>query len=295
MSCHVYTFCSLQDLQLIFSRFDQNAKAEIIRDPDTGDSLQYAFVEFETKEACNEAYFKMNNALIDDRRIKVDFSQSVAKEWNRYTLSKRGGRGRGGFNPGGNRARGHYKNDRQLYQPKKEKKYYGGYRQSQGNGDSNEDQFHRKHDPHGRGTHHRENATHDHHESERRRNPSSYDQDRDGNSDSDEYSVEHRRERKKSSRRKDSHKRHTKERKRRSKDSNRDKSNERERRKGACEDDDIEDRDEDRHRKKHKHKHHKHKSRRRSGADDDDDERRRDRHREKKRHKRSSRRSRSRS
>ena len=71
------------DLTLIFSRFDQNAKAEIIRDQETGDSLQYAFVEFDTEAACNEAYFKMNNALIDDRRIKVDFSQSVAKEWNR--------------------------------------------------------------------------------------------------------------------------------------------------------------------------------------------------------------------
>ena len=26
---------------------------------------------------------KMNNVLIDDRRIKVDFSQSVAKLWNK--------------------------------------------------------------------------------------------------------------------------------------------------------------------------------------------------------------------
>jgi len=33
----------------------------------------------------------MNNALIDDRRIKVDFSQSVAKEWNRYSQKKLGG------------------------------------------------------------------------------------------------------------------------------------------------------------------------------------------------------------
>ena len=75
----------LQDLELIFSRFDpEPISAEIIRDPETGDSLQYAFIEFSTKEACNEAYFKMNGALIDDRRIKVDFSQSVSKEWNKY-------------------------------------------------------------------------------------------------------------------------------------------------------------------------------------------------------------------
>eukprot|EP00985_Skeletonema_marinoi_P020962 scaffold12613_cov113-Skeletonema_marinoi.AAC.1 len=91
--------------------------AEIIRDPDTGASLQYAFVEFSTNESCNEAYLKMNNALVDDRRIRVDFSQSVAKVWSKYQKQYRqgdrsggidrgfadGGRGRGG---GGGRGRG---------------------------------------------------------------------------------------------------------------------------------------------------------------------------------------------
>lgn len=52
---------------------------EVIRDPKSGDSLQYAFVEFEDKRSCEAAYFKMDNVLIDDRRIHVDFSQSVAK------------------------------------------------------------------------------------------------------------------------------------------------------------------------------------------------------------------------
>jgi peptidyl-prolyl cis-trans isomerase-like 4 len=79
-----------EDLELIFSRFDPNARAEIIRDPETGQSLQYAFIEFTTPEQCNEAYFKMNNTLIDDRRIKVDFSQSVAKIWNKYSQKRRG-------------------------------------------------------------------------------------------------------------------------------------------------------------------------------------------------------------
>jgi peptidyl-prolyl cis-trans isomerase-like 4 len=41
--------------------------------------LQYAFIEFENKESCEEAYFKMDSVLIDDRRIHVDFSQSVSK------------------------------------------------------------------------------------------------------------------------------------------------------------------------------------------------------------------------
>ncbi|PNX96805.1 peptidyl-prolyl cis-trans isomerase 4-like protein, partial [Trifolium pratense] len=40
--------------------------------------------EFEDKQACEQAYFKMDNALIDDRRIHVDFSQSVAKLWSQY-------------------------------------------------------------------------------------------------------------------------------------------------------------------------------------------------------------------
>jgi len=30
-------------------------------------------------EECENAYFKMDNVLIDDRRIHVDFSQSVSK------------------------------------------------------------------------------------------------------------------------------------------------------------------------------------------------------------------------
>ncbi|PQP97461.1 peptidyl-prolyl cis-trans isomerase CYP59 isoform X1 [Prunus yedoensis var. nudiflora] len=68
-----------EDLHTIFSRFGTVQAADIIRDFKTGDSLCYAFIEFETREACEQAYFKMDNALIDDRRIHVDFSQSVAK------------------------------------------------------------------------------------------------------------------------------------------------------------------------------------------------------------------------
>jgi peptidyl-prolyl cis-trans isomerase-like 4 len=51
----------------------------VIKDVKTGDSLQYAFVEFDNSDSAEEAYFKMDNALIDDRRIHVDFSQSVSK------------------------------------------------------------------------------------------------------------------------------------------------------------------------------------------------------------------------
>jgi len=37
----------------------------------TGESLNYAFIGFDDDEAAEQAYFKMNNVLIDDRRIKV--------------------------------------------------------------------------------------------------------------------------------------------------------------------------------------------------------------------------------
>lgn len=108
--CKLNPFTNDEDLELIFSRFDQEAKAEIIRDPDTGASLQYAFVEFTNNEACNEAYLKMNNALVDDRRIKVDFSQSVANVWDRYNKRYRRGDKRSGidrgFMDGGGRGRG---------------------------------------------------------------------------------------------------------------------------------------------------------------------------------------------
>ena len=60
----------------------------MIRDKDSGDSLQYAFIEFDNQKSCEDAYLKMDNVLIDDRRIHVDFSQSVAKlKWR--------GKGRG--------------------------------------------------------------------------------------------------------------------------------------------------------------------------------------------------------
>ena len=67
------------DLEIIFGRFGKVIQCEVIRDRVSGESLQYAFVEFEDREACEKAYFKMDNVLIDDRRIHVDFSQSVAK------------------------------------------------------------------------------------------------------------------------------------------------------------------------------------------------------------------------
>jgi peptidyl-prolyl cis-trans isomerase-like 4 len=65
---------------------------EIIRDKVSGDSLQYSFIEFAEQKSCEDAYFKMDNVLIDDRRIHVDFSQSVSKlKWKgkgKYMIKK---------------------------------------------------------------------------------------------------------------------------------------------------------------------------------------------------------------
>ncbi|KAK7319872.1 hypothetical protein RJT34_04600 [Clitoria ternatea] len=89
-----------EDLHTIFSRFGTVSSAEIIRDHKTGDSLCYAFIEFEDRQACEQAYFKMDNALIDDRRIHVDFSQSVAKLWSQYKRKGQKGKGGGCFKCG---------------------------------------------------------------------------------------------------------------------------------------------------------------------------------------------------
>ncbi|KAI0089222.1 cyclophilin-like domain-containing protein [Irpex rosettiformis] len=91
-----------EDLELIFSRFGTIMSCQVIRDKKTGDSLQYAFIEFDKHEDAEQAYFKMQNVLVDDRRIWVDFSQSVARlngnKWsNDIHMGPRGGKRSSGF------------------------------------------------------------------------------------------------------------------------------------------------------------------------------------------------------
>lgn len=77
--CKLNPATTAEDLEIIFSRFGAILTCEVIKDLKTGDSLQYAFIEFENEDDCVSAYFKMDNVLIDDRRIHVDFCQSLAK------------------------------------------------------------------------------------------------------------------------------------------------------------------------------------------------------------------------
>merc|ERR1719265_74740 len=84
--CKLNPITNESDLGLIFSQYGDISDCDIIRDWKTGESLSYGFVGFYSVAACERAYFKLNNAIIDDRRIKVDFTQSVAKNW---TINKR--------------------------------------------------------------------------------------------------------------------------------------------------------------------------------------------------------------
>lgn len=82
--CRLNPVTRSEDLEIIFSRFGEIKSCEVIRDKRTGASLQYAFIEFENESDCENAFFKMDKVVIDDRRIHVDFSQSVAKEWQKH-------------------------------------------------------------------------------------------------------------------------------------------------------------------------------------------------------------------
>ena len=48
--CKLNQVTQSEDLEIIFSRFGKVVSCEVIRDWKSGDSLQYAFVEFETED-----------------------------------------------------------------------------------------------------------------------------------------------------------------------------------------------------------------------------------------------------
>ncbi|VDP44122.1 unnamed protein product [Schistosoma margrebowiei] len=86
--CKLNPVTTSEDLEIIFSRFGEIKSCEVIRDKRTGASLQYAFIEYEKEADCEDAYFKMDKVVIDDRRIHVDFSQSVAHKLARVQPSE---------------------------------------------------------------------------------------------------------------------------------------------------------------------------------------------------------------
>lgn len=77
--CKLNPLTQEEDLSIIFARFGKVVSCEIVKDKETGNSLQYGFIEFDSKRSCELAYSKMDDVLIDDRRIHVDFCQSVKR------------------------------------------------------------------------------------------------------------------------------------------------------------------------------------------------------------------------
>ncbi|ORY90743.1 cyclophilin-like domain-containing protein [Leucosporidium creatinivorum] len=132
--CKLNQITKSEDLELIFSRFGTILSCEIICDQKTGDSLQYAFIEFKEREEAERAYLKMDNVLVDDRRIHVDFSQSVSKLHNSYVFNKTGGRpppnkgGGGGFSS--------RRRDDSPPSSRRDDRDRGGYSRGGGGGDS---------------------------------------------------------------------------------------------------------------------------------------------------------------
>ena len=82
--CRLNPVTTDSDVLMIFSRFGPIKRCEVVKDWKTSQSLQYAFVEFENVRDCEEAVLKMDGVLVDERRIRVDFSQSVSKLWRKY-------------------------------------------------------------------------------------------------------------------------------------------------------------------------------------------------------------------
>ena len=77
--CKLNPLTDEEDLKILFSAYGKVIGCEIIRDYVTGDSLCFGFIEYADKPSCERAYLKMDNVLIDERRIHVDFSQSTSR------------------------------------------------------------------------------------------------------------------------------------------------------------------------------------------------------------------------
>ena len=80
--CRLNPVTQAKDLENIFGQFGEIKDCKIVRDKKTKQSLKYGFIEFAKIEDCENAYLKMDGALIDDYRIKIDFSQSVKRMGN---------------------------------------------------------------------------------------------------------------------------------------------------------------------------------------------------------------------
>lgn len=75
--CKLNPLTRAKDISTIFQRFGNVSSVEIVRDKESGRSLGYGFIEFDSRASCENAYKGMEGVLIDDKRVHVDFSQSL--------------------------------------------------------------------------------------------------------------------------------------------------------------------------------------------------------------------------
>lgn len=75
--CKLHPKTTEDGLRIVFSRFGQVDRVDLIKDKKTNESLCYAFVDFVKPIEAENAFLKMQNAIIDNRRILVDFCQSL--------------------------------------------------------------------------------------------------------------------------------------------------------------------------------------------------------------------------
>ena len=67
-----------EDLELIFSRFGAIMSCQVIRDKQTGDSLQYAFIEFDKREDAEQVSHSVDPAL-KFRQTNVAFARLTSR------------------------------------------------------------------------------------------------------------------------------------------------------------------------------------------------------------------------
>lgn len=79
--CKLNPITRAKDLRIIFGRFGTITECTVVADPLSTaakpKSRGFGFVSFSTKEACEQAFLKMHNVLIDDFRIHVDFGHGA--------------------------------------------------------------------------------------------------------------------------------------------------------------------------------------------------------------------------
>lgn len=75
--CKLHPKTDEDGLRIVFSKFGDVQRVDIVRDSQTGNSLCYGFVDFKEKRDAENAFIKMQRAIIDNRRVIVDFCQSI--------------------------------------------------------------------------------------------------------------------------------------------------------------------------------------------------------------------------